>query len=248
MLDILKILFCTPFLLYACYSDIKMRSVNNNVWLIMLSGSIFFLSYEYSLYRILTLRPLIISAVFIFILAYILFKIGAFGGADAKSLIVLSLTVPTYSGIQASGYAFPLSKPLYDIFTLSILGNAALLTVVVPIGLAAYNLAKMGLHIDNPAYIFMGYKTRISELAGKHIRLIQGYEVADGRVISYFKWGGIEINENTIRELKNLSGKSLIKDEVWVTPDLPFMIPITLGFFTAVFYGDIMFELIKFLL
>ncbi|MDD5615172.1 MAG: A24 family peptidase C-terminal domain-containing protein [Candidatus Methanoperedens sp.] len=248
VLDILKILFCAPFLIYACYSDIKKRSVNNNVWLIMLVGSIFFISFDYSLYKILILRPLFISAGFIFILAYILFTIGAFGGADAKALIVLSLTIPAYPGFQVLGYAFPLDKPLYDIFTLSIFGNAALLAIVVPIGLAAYNITKMGLHIDNPAYIFMGYKKRISELPGKHIRLIQGFEMVNGTVRSRFKWGGMEINGDTVRELKHLSGKGLIEDEVWVTPCLPFMIPITLGFFTAVLYGDMMFELIKFLL
>jgi preflagellin peptidase FlaK len=248
VLDILKILFCTPFLLYASYSDIKNRRVTNNVWLLMLVGSIFFITYEYSLYKILTLRPLIISAVFIFILAYILFKIGAFGGADAKALIVLSLTIPTYPGFQAFGSAFPLNKPLYDIFALSILGNAALLMIIVPIGLAAYNLAKMGLHIDNPAYIFMGYKTRISELAGEHIRLIQDFEIANDKVQSRFKWGGVEINEEKIRELKTLSERGLIEDKIWVTPELPFMIPIMLGFLIAVSYGDIMFELTRFLL
>ncbi len=36
MLDILNILFCTPFLLYTCYSDFKKRRVINDVWLIML--------------------------------------------------------------------------------------------------------------------------------------------------------------------------------------------------------------------
>jgi preflagellin peptidase FlaK len=106
----------------------------------------------------------------------------------------------------------------------------------------------MGWRVDNPAYIFIGYKTKISKLAGKHIRLVQAFEVADGRVQSSFKWGGVEINEKTINELKNLEELGLIKDEVWVTPGLPFMISITLGFFMAAFYGDLMFVLIKFLL
>jgi preflagellin peptidase FlaK len=162
--------------------------------------------------------------------------------------MVMSLIIPTYPVFQALGSAFPLNKPIYDIFALSILANAALLMVVVPIGLALYNLAETGLNFDNPAYIFIGYKTKISNLAGKHIRLIQGFEMTYGSIRSFFIWGGMEINEKTIRELKNLSGKCLIKDEVWVTSELPFMIPITLGFFTAVFYGDMMFGLIRFLL
>jgi preflagellin peptidase FlaK len=52
MLDILKLLFCMPFLLYACYSDIKKRRVTNDVWLIMLAGSIFFILYDTSKYGI----------------------------------------------------------------------------------------------------------------------------------------------------------------------------------------------------
>lgn len=239
MLEILKILFCMPFLLYACYSDIRKRSVTNNVWLMMLAGSIFFISYENAKYE-MSLYPLLTSAGFIFILAYILFKIGAFGGADAKSLIVLSIIFPVYPAFQAFGFTLPLNKPPVDLFALSVLGNSALLTIIVPVGLAVFNITKMGWHIDNPAYIFIGYKTRISELAVKHIRLVQAFEVIDGRVQSRFKPGGIEVNEKTIRELKNLSDKGLIKDKVWVTPGLPFMISITLGFLAAVFYGDLM--------
>ncbi len=248
MLEILKILFCAPFLLYACYSDIKKRSVTNDVWLIMLAGSIFFILYDVSNYGISYLLTLFISAGFIFIIVYIPFKIGAFGGADAKSLIVLSIILPAYPGFQAFGYALPLNKPLVDLFALSVFGNAALLTIIVPIGLAVFNLTKMGWHIDNPLYIFMGYKTKISELANKHIRLVQAFEVVNGRVQSRFRLGGVEINEKTIRELKALSEKGLIEDEIWVTPGMPFMISITLGFFTAVFYGDMMFVLTKFLL
>jgi preflagellin peptidase FlaK len=248
MLEILKILFCTPFLLHACYSDIKKRSVTNYIWLMMLSGGSFLVLYDVSNYGMSYLFPIFISAGFIFILAYILFQLGAFGGADAKAFIVLSIILPTYPAFKAFGYALPLNKPLYDIFALSILGNAALLTIVVPIGLMAYNISVMGWHIDNPVYIFMGYKTKISKLAGKHIRLVQAFEVVDGRVKSCFKWGGVEINEEKIRELKALSEKGLIKDDIWVTPGLPFMISITLGFFMAAFYGDLMFMLIKFLL
>jgi preflagellin peptidase FlaK len=245
MLDILKILFCTPFLLYACYSDIKKRSVTNNVWLIMLAGSIFFILYDTSKYGISYLLTLFISAGFIFILAYLSFQLGLFGGADAKSLIVLSMILPTYPAFQAFGYALPLNKPLYDIFTLSVFGNAALLTIIVPIGLAAYNITKMGWHIDHPAYIFIGYKTKISGLANKHIRLIEAFE--DGKDQFRFKPGGVEINEKTIRQLENLEESGIIKNEVWVTPGLPFMISITAGFFMAAFYGDLISSILGYI-
>lgn len=248
MLDILKIIFCTPFLLYSCYSDIKTRRVSNNVWLVMLIGTIFFVLYDISTYGVAYLPRLFISAGFIFVFVYILFQVGVFGGADAKSLIVLSIILPAYPKLQAFSYTFPLNKPLIDLFAFGIFGNAVLLTIIVPISLAVYNLARLGLHIDKPAYIFIGYKIKISELANKHIKLIERFDVVNGAVKFHFKRGGVEINEKVISELKTLSEKGLIKEEVWVTPGLPFMIPLTLGFVVAVFYGDLIFELTKYLI
>jgi len=248
MLDILKVLFCVPFLLYSCYTDIKTRRVTNKLWLVMLSGSAFFVLYDIVTKGTPYIIFLFLSAGSIFVLVYILFQIGTFGGADAKSLIVLSIILPAYPIIQAFGYDFPLNKPLIDLFSFGILGNAVLLTVVVPVSLAAYNIFRMGFKIDYPLYMFIGYKCRISDLDDKHIKLIQSYEEENGKIIVRFKRGGVDINEEVISELRAFSDKGLIKDDVWVTPGLPFMIPITLGFFVAVFYGDMITELTKYLI
>jgi preflagellin peptidase FlaK len=248
MLDLLKIMFCTPFLLYSCYTDIKTRRVTNKLWLVMLAGSAFFVLYDIITEGVPYLLGLLISAGLIFALVYILFQLGSFGGADAKSLIVISIILPAYPMIQLFGQNFPLNEPLIPLFAFGILGNAVLLSVVVPLGLAAYNIFRMGLHIDNPLYIFIGYKSRISDLADKHIKLIQSFEEENGEIKFQFKRGGVEINEDVISELKALSEKGMIKDEVWVTPGLPFMIPITLGFFVAVFYGDLITELTRYLI
>lgn len=248
LIDILKIIFCTPFLIYSCYSDIKTRRVTNKLWLIMLAGGGLFVLNDILTFGIAYIPRLIISAGLIFAFVYILFQFGTFGGADAKSLIVLSIILPAYPEFHALGYAFPLNRPLIPLFAFGIFGNAVLLTIVVPIALAIYNLTKMGLHIDKPFYIFVGYKSRISELANKHIKMIQDFEIVDGNIKFHFKRGGVEINDEKIKELKNGLEKGLIKDEIWVTPGLPFMIPITLGFFVAALYGDLIFELTKYLI
>ena len=248
MLDILKVLFCIPFLLYSCYTDIKTRRVTNMLWLLMLVGSVIFVFYDILIKGKPYIMFLFLSAGSIFILVYILFQIGTFGGADAKSLIVISIILPAYPVIQAFGHNFPINKPLIDLFSFGILGNAVLLTIVVPLSLAAYNIFRMGSNIDNPLYIFIGYKCRISNLADKHIKLIQSFEEDNGKIKFHFKRGGLEINDEVISELKTLSDKGLIKNEVWVTPGLPFMIPITFGFFVAMFYGDMITELTKYLI
>ena len=178
----------------------------------------------------------------------IIFQLGVVGGADAKLFIVLSIIFPIYPRLEAFGHQFPLNKPLIDFFAFNVFDNTIILAMVMPIGLAIYNIAKIGLPLDNPLYIFIGYKAKISVLPIKHVKMIQNFEEVNGNIKFSFKKGGVEINDDIIRELRSLAEKGLIKDEIWVTPGIPTMIPITIGFFAAVFYGDLIFELTKYLI
>ncbi len=354
MLDILKILFCIPFLIYSCYSDIKTRRVSNKVWLVMLAGNVFFIIYDLSKYGLpylydfskhnLPFLPrLLISAglMYLFLAFYeLLSKLThsrMMGGADAKLLLVISVIFPVYPAFEVLDNFFPAVAPL-NLFAFSVLGDAVFAAMLIPIGFAAYNIHKMGFHVDKPAYFFLGYKMKITNLDNKHVWIIQDFEEINGNVKSNFKRSGIEINgeylfawdeipgndnerltdylkedvgidwakrakiektkdgrmvrifteknsltlrlndEKTkvvlkidndrneelivriengelniyegyiIPKLKNLLERGLIKDEIWVTPKLPFMIPITFGFFVAVFYGDLIFEVTKLLI
>jgi len=214
-------------------------------------GSVFVV-YDIMNYGFPYLFWIFISTGLTFAFVFLLFQLGVFGGADAKSLIVLSIIFPSYPDFIIFNSGFPIHDPLplfRDFFAFGIFENAVLLTIVVPLGLAFYNLSKMGWHIDKPFYIFIGYKAKISELSQKHhIKLIEGFETINNEFKSYFKRGGVELDKEVINELKNASEKDLIKDDVWVTPGLPFMIPITLGFFVAAFYGDLITELTKYIL
>jgi len=116
-----------------------------------------------------------------FVIAYILFQLGIFGGADVKSLIVLSIIFPASPTFNAFEYSFPIHKPPIDSFAFSILGNAIMLIFIFLIGLAAYNIIKMGMRIDNPGYIFIGYKTKISQLVNKHVGLLQDLNINHSR-------------------------------------------------------------------
>ncbi|MCZ7400533.1 MAG: prepilin peptidase [Candidatus Methanoperedens sp.] len=253
LIDILKILFCAPFLLYSCYSDIKTRRVSDKVWYIMLGGGAFFILYEFADYGLFYLFRLFISAVLMYLFLEIYSRLSTFfnirmmGGADAKLLLVLSIFFPIYPSFNIESHIFPLNLP-FNFFAFSVLNDAVTVAIIIPIGFAAYNLIKLGFRVDKAAYIFMGYKTKISELSDKHVWIIQDFEDDNGKIKSFYKRGGIEIDEKSISKLKNLLKKGLIKDEVWITPKLPFMIPLTLGFFLAIFYGDLIFEIIKNLL
>ena len=94
MIEIIKILFTIPFLLYSCYSDIKARSVSNRVWKCMLIFGSVFVFYEILVDKIPYLKTLFLSGIIVFVSVYILFQLGAIGGGDAKGMIVLSILFP----------------------------------------------------------------------------------------------------------------------------------------------------------
>jgi preflagellin peptidase FlaK len=251
VIELLKVLYCAPFLLYSCYTDIQTRRVSNQVWKFMLIGVALFVAIDIMAGGIPALVKLLISAIIIYVFVYIIFQLGGFGGADAKSLIVLSILFPVYPQIQVLGTYFPLQGvPLIGLFAFSVFGNAVLLTIVVPLGMLVLNLLtlKPGEILKRPAYLFVGFKTDISKLLGRHIKLIEEYSLSECEIHTRFRRNGVMIDDETVEKLEEYAAQGLIPRQVWVTPGLPFMIPITLGFFVAVFFGDLIFHFTKLLL
>ena len=251
VIELLKVLYCAPFLLYSCYTDIQTRRVSNQVWKFMLIGVALFVAIDIMAGGIPALVKLLISAIIIYVFVYIIFQLGGFGGADAKSLIVLSILFPVYPQIQVLGTYFPLQGvPLIGLFAFSVFGNAVLLTIVVPLGMLVLNLLtlKPGEILKRPAYLFVGFKTDISKLLGRHIKLIEEYSLSECEIHTRFRRNGVIIDDETVEKLEEYAAQGLIPRQVWVTPGLPFMIPITLGFFVAVFFGDLIFHFTKLLL
>jgi len=159
MIEILKVLACMPFLLYACYADIKTRRVANETWVVMFGVGFIFIVADFMELGLPYLIRNILSFAFIFAFVYVLFQFGAFGGADAKVLMVISLIIPTFPAIVLFGTSYPLNGvPQIDLFAFSVFGNSVLLTVIVPIGLGMYNLARNPVEsIKKPLYMITGY-------------------------------------------------------------------------------------------
>lgn len=138
--NILVVIFSSSCLIYASWRDLKSRSVTNGLWLLMIAVGIPFASYSLFIHRISFLILLTFSLLFTFALAYLLFRLRLFGGADAKSLICISLLIPLHPDIHLFSHHFPLSLSLNTGFTplpfsLSTLLNAAILSLIVPLTL-----------------------------------------------------------------------------------------------------------------
>ncbi|MEA1894566.1 MAG: A24 family peptidase C-terminal domain-containing protein [Euryarchaeota archaeon] len=242
MIDLIKLFICLIFLLYSCRYDLKTRTVPNELWGVVFVAALPLVIADALAQGSRYLLHTAVSVVGIYVFVYILFRLGAFGGADAKALITLSFIFPAFPDIIVFGYGLPLSDaPPLDIFAFSTLANAVLLTIVVPLGILAYNLCTLSVReiMEKPWYLIVGYKCRIADLKGRHVRLIEDFECDGGVVKKRFTRGGVEINNIVLKRLEKFASRGLIGKRVWVTPGLPFMIPITVGFVAAVVYGDL---------
>jgi preflagellin peptidase FlaK len=243
-----SVVFCSLILLYACYSDLKTRTVANEVWLLMIAVGIPLAIYNFYVQGIPFLIRFVLSLAVTFALSYLFFYMNLFGGADAKSLISIAVLLPVNPLLSTSLIFYPLP------FAVTTLFNGAIISLIVPPSLFLYNLLPLrsaGLQKDL-SLAFIGYKMRIDGLAkSKHkfLRLLHSYESAEGAgkegtVKRKFSFGGAEIDDETIEKLKNYYAQGKISEDVWVTPGLPYMLFITAGFFIALFYGNLILHIL----
>jgi len=122
--------------------------------------------------------------------------------------------------------------------------NAVILTLIVSLALFFYNLLNLRPEErrKNLGYMFIGYKLHLDKLTDvKHTRLIHLYEEKEGRLEKKFIFGGMEIDRGIIEKLKKYAAEGELDKEVWITPDLPFILFITAGFVISVLYGNFLF-------
>ena len=136
--DIYRVVFTLLILAYACYSDIRKRSVSNIVWLVMATMGIAFAGYYTIIQGMHFLIPFILSATVSSTVSYIFFRLGLFGAADAKALMCITALFPTQPTFTILSYHFPLSDASVSVvfpFALIVLLNAAVSALAVPVSL-----------------------------------------------------------------------------------------------------------------
>jgi preflagellin peptidase FlaK len=152
------------------------------------------------------------------------------GGADAKALIALSVLFPFYpiiGNLPLIHIPTELATVVFP-FSLLILFNAALLSISVPVGLMLYNLAHRDIRF--PAMI-VGYKTTV-DVAMK--RFVWPMERAGGdKKLRYFPREEDD-EKKALEELKQAGA-----ERIWVTPKIPFLIPVTAAIVFSAVVGNI---------
>ncbi len=239
VLEIVKVVLVSIFLVYACSLDIKSRIVPNKVWKMMLIATLPLLGYE--IYLLFFKNPIslifaTLGAVFMIAFAYFLYAINAYGGADAKALMCLAIVFPFYPRIGD----FPILNQGFGLFAFSVLANSVIFAPFMMVSLLLRNLWKEGLKgfLKNPLFYVAGYRIPVGR-----IRFHNLFELVDEKGELKRLKKAVECDEEKLRRLRNYG-----IEEVWVTPALPFIVFITIGFFFAVVAGDFIVEVLKFLM
>jgi preflagellin peptidase FlaK len=230
ILDAIRFITGLTILLYASYTDIKTRRAPNILWFLMGAIGAILLAVQHFTIGFQNLFYLIFIPIMIGVV-YALYQVRLiFGGADAKALMALAILVPLEPVLDQ----IPLWKGGFMPFSWSIFSNSLIVFLCIPISLFIFNVVKK--NIEFP-YSFLGYKMSIQKAKEKFVWPLE--KLVDGKRKLVFMPKDFDAEEELAEFEKNNIA------EIWVTPKIPFMIPLTVGFILAFIFGDILFYLIS---
>lgn len=345
--DLLRLL-AVPVFGWAAYRDVATRRVPNETWLPLVVLGVLLLAVDGwraldadAYRRQLFVVHVVVSLGLVAPLGYVFWRIGGFGGADAKAVMVLALLFPEFPQYFLPGEVLPLLAPPLGVFSLTILSNTVLVGFLYPAVLTVRNavsghvspvmfvgrpmpvpalsreygsllqtpdgFTRRGLDVDALRMYLRWRRATLGELRSAPDRhrdpaslppaaergdpgdgsLADGPPVADGGTeptpairpvgdaperrdaatapgepaapddppAADDPWGAATFlasldgdaygtTPETLREGLELL---VAEDEVWLTPGLPFVVPMFVGLVLALTYGDLLYALLRLL-
>ncbi len=247
-----KLLVSYLFLGYASVEDWRKREVPDKVWLglggvggALTAYDIYLFTQPFGLTQVsisILIVPTLVSIGITCVVAYVIFQSGLFGGADAKAFMAISLMMPLIPyDLSAMVPVLPVSQVANPFFPLSVFNNSVLLSALI----ALYMLGR------NLSWKFIHQRTLFDDLPDlpaqkRLLALLTGYKVPSSsadklrfyRVLTQSFHGHMRLRLRSDEEKISPELASRVKD-IWITPLLPMMIFITLGFTVSVIFGDL---------
>jgi Flp pilus assembly protein protease CpaA len=160
------------------------------------------------------------------------------GGADAKALMGLTVLAPFYpslgilpliGNLDAMMTAFP--------FAFVILLDSALGSLLVPLGYAFYNISRG----DVDRKMFFGYRMSLKEVPKKFVWLME--RVEEGEIVTILFPSRGRGKKQVLKDIMALRQKG--RKKAWVSPKIPFMVPMFVGYLLAFTVGNLIVGLIN---
>ena len=209
----------------AAVLDMRSRRVPNAYWFPFVAVAAALLAIDAGLHGAAALGLMTLAAgLAVGAFAYLAFRLGLFGGADAKALMVLAGLVPTLP----PDAALPLP------FALDTLMNGTAASLAFPVLLLAWNLAHGNLRL--PAAL-LGVRMPIAQARAAHVWPMQRV-AEDGRIVWRY-WTRIRMDAD--EEYGRLAAAGLA--EVWVTWKIPMVAFLAVGAVVAAVWGNILLRL-----
>ena len=231
VLDLTRLLVGIIILSYASYTDIKTRRASNINWIVMAIIGLILLAIQYFTIGFGTKTNYLIFIPIMIGFVYLLFQMRLlFGGADAKALMAIAILAPLEPAIDQ----FPIWSGSLMPFSWSIFSNSVIVFLFIPISLLIYNIAKRDIKFP---YCFLGYKMDVHKAMEKFVWPLE--KIVDGKR----KFARMPKDFDADEEFMEFDRLGI--KEIWVTPKIPFMIPLLIGYICAFFIGDILFFLMN---
>ena len=231
----LKLLLIGASLAIGSYQDIKTREIDDRLWLIAgIAGGLLTVA-EIATTPGYPLLVAVFSIILTGILAFGVYFLGLYGGADGKALLVIALAMPVNTFLAS----------LQPIFPISVLGNAlfiSLLVIPACLILNAYSAARGPLFpgvkagpLKKLVVLFTGIRVSPETAKAVHFNLIERPLPSGGSELRIFH----KVEEVDEPKVFAKGAKS-----VWVTLALPMIVFFRGGFVLAVLGIDIIIGII----
>lgn len=226
----LRVAVGTLMLLGAAVLDIRSRRVPNRYWYPFVAATA--LLDAYSFWRMgweAALLPLTLAAA-LSGLFYLLWRLGLYGGADAKGLMVLALLAP-FPFHPWLGDPLPVGLPP----ALDAITNGTFAVLAFPILTALLNLLRGNLAF--PA-LLLGVPMALEEAEARHVWPMQAPQ-PDG-TLRWVYWQRAAASRPEAYAALRAAGVA----RVWATPKVPLMAFIALGWAVAAAWGNVALRLV----
>lgn len=200
--DLLR-LVAVPAFGYAAWTDLRSRRVTNRLWPPLVALGVVLLVVEgwtrvppatvgdrLFLIRVAASIGLLVP------LSYLFWRLGGFGGADAKAFMTVAVLLPTYPAYFLPELALPVVRTRVGLFSLTVVTNAVLAGAAYPVAVAVRNAFDGAF---GPA-MFLARRVPVASLGERHGRL---FETESGRTRRgldldalriYLRWRGTTLS------------------------------------------------------
>jgi preflagellin peptidase FlaK len=199
--DLLR-LVAVPAFAWAAHRDVRTRRIPNRLWPPLVAVGVAALALDLAsglpagFEGDLALLRIAVSVGLVAPLGYVFFRIGGFGGADAKAVIALAVLFPLYPVYYLPFDALPMHAATLGVFSLTILTNTVVAGALYPAALAVRNLLRG--HLAPPMVV--GRPISTGALATAHGSLMETPEGYTRRGLDldalrmYLRWRGTTLS------------------------------------------------------